>query len=72
LKKHEEILKELDTKLEKLESETEDILHKAEQGIKITKQALEQQRDMVVGQRFKKVSTEINFFKNLKPMPRPT
>jgi hypothetical protein len=46
LKKHEEILKELDTKLEKLESETEDILHKAELGIKITKQVLEQLKDV--------------------------
>jgi len=67
LKKHEEILKKLDVNLEKLESESEDTLHKAECGIKITKEVLEQLRVLVVNQSFKKASTEIDFFKNVKP-----
>ncbi len=61
------ILKELDVNLEKLESKTEDTLHKAEVGIKITKEVLEQLRDLVVNQHFKKESVEIFFFKNIKP-----
>ncbi len=67
MKKYEEIIKELDCNLEKLESETEDILHKAERGIKITKQVLEQLRGLVVNQHFKKASSEVIFFKNVKP-----
>jgi RteC protein len=67
LKKHEEILKKLDASLEVLESDSKDILQKAEQGIKLTKQVLEQLRDLVVDQSFKKVSSEINFFRNVKP-----
>ncbi|MDC9722206.1 MAG: RteC domain-containing protein [Urechidicola sp.] len=67
MKKYEEILKKLETELEKLESETEDTLHKAESGIKITKEVLEQLRDLVVNQHFKKASIEIDFFKNVKP-----
>ncbi|MEE9361424.1 MAG: RteC domain-containing protein [Cellulophaga sp.] len=68
MKKYEEILKNLDGKLEKLESKTEDTLHKAESGIKITKEVLEQLRNLVVNQNFKKTSIEIDFFKNVKPL----
>lgn len=61
------IVKELDTKLEKLESEIEDILRKAEKAIKIIKQALIQLRGIVVEQSFKRKSDEIDFFRNVKP-----
>lgn len=67
VKRYEEILKKLNSSLDILEVETEDILRKSEQGIKITKQALEQMRDLVVDQNFKNISTEIDFFKNVKP-----
>lgn len=68
MKAYEKILKKLDTNLERLESESNDILHTAEHGIKITKQILEQLRNLVVDQKFTKVSTEIDFFKNIKPL----
>lgn len=67
IKKYEDILRKLNTSLDKLEVETEDILHRSEQGIKMTKLALEQLRDLVVNQDFKKTSTEIKFFKDIKP-----
>lgn len=63
-----DILKKLNSNLEKLESESNDILHIAEHGIKITKQILEQLRDLVVDQKFIKISIEIDFFKNVKPL----
>lgn len=68
MKKHQEILKQLDLKLDVLESDVKDILYGAEQGIKITKQALEKLRDSVVNHQFTKVSSEIDFFKNVKPL----
>jgi len=64
---YENMLKNLDTSLERLESDNIDILHKAERGIKITKQTLEQLRNLVVEQNFKNASNEIDFFKNIKP-----
>jgi hypothetical protein len=67
LKGQVEILNKLDIALELLESEDENVLVKAEKGIKITKTGLEQLRDLVVNQSFKDVSTEIRFFKNVKP-----
>ena len=57
----------MDVKLETLEYDTSDILYRAEQGIKITKQALEQLKFMVVDQKFGKAISEIEFFKNIKP-----
>lgn len=62
-----EILKYLDANLEKLESNTEDILNKSEQGIKITRQSLEELRNLAISKKFKDKAMEISFFKNLKP-----
>jgi hypothetical protein len=53
--------------LDLVESEKEDILEKAEEGIKITKRALEQLNLFVLKKRFKSSSDEIHFFKNIKP-----
>lgn len=50
-----------------LESEQEDILVKAEEGILVTKRALEQLRNNVVKRKFKDTTEEIYFFKNIKP-----
>ncbi|MEO0505092.1 MAG: RteC domain-containing protein [Bacteroidota bacterium] len=61
------ILKKLDNELEALESETEDVIQKAEKGIKITRQSLEALRAQVNGKQFKDNATEIHFFKNIKP-----
>jgi len=67
LKKYEEIVKQMDIALEELELISNDILHKAEQGIKISKQTLEKLRDLVINQSFKKKLIEICFFKYVKP-----
>lgn len=62
-----EIITELDRKLELLESETEDVILKAEKGIKITRLALETSRERLCKRNFRKNSEEIHFFKNIKP-----
>ena len=67
MEKYEEILKKLDFNLETLESETEDMLHKAEECIKITKRFLEELRDFVITDNFKNKTEEIDFFKTVKP-----
>ncbi|MBL4879826.1 MAG: RteC domain-containing protein, partial [Oleispira sp.] len=67
LKKYEDILKKLNITLDRFEIEIEDILRKSEQGIKITKLALKQLKVLVVNQGFKNQTTEIHFFKRVKP-----
>ena len=67
MKVYEEVLKELDVKLDNLESEIENTLHKSEQGINITKEVLEKLRSLVINRVFEKASLEIDFFKNIKP-----
>lgn len=62
-----DILSSLNGSLDLVESEKEDILEKAEEGIKITKRALEQLNLFVLKKRFKSSSDEIHFFKNIKP-----
>lgn len=47
------ILKKLDSELEVLESETEDVIQKAEKGIKITMHSLEMLREQVYGKQYK-------------------
>ncbi|KAF9658498.1 RteC domain-containing protein [Tenacibaculum sp. ZH5_bin.1] len=61
------LLKQLDNQLEFLETEVEDVLSKAEEGVKITKRALEQLRTMVLKDNFKSIQNEIHFFKQVKP-----
>lgn len=67
MKCDEEIVKELDSKLEFLESETEDVLVIAEKGIKLAKQCLEDLRAAVINNGFDDKSLEIHFFKSIKP-----
>lgn len=67
MKCDEEIVKELDSKLELLESETEDILVIAEKGIKLAQQCLEDLRAGVIDNGFDVKSLEIQFFKSIKP-----
>jgi len=67
LKSYEVILNNLDYALNFLESENEDILIKAEEGLQITKRALIQLRNKCVKKEFKNIDEEIHFFKNIKP-----
>lgn len=64
---HLRLLKQLDDQLEFLETEVEDVLSKAEEGVKITKRALEQLRTMALKDNFKSIQNEIHFFKQVKP-----
>ena len=63
IEKYEEKVKELENKLEILESEIEDILEIAERGIKITKKTLIEIRNTVVRKEFKSKLNEIHFLK---------
>lgn len=67
MKSYENILVEMENTLEKLEIEIEDVLIKAEKGIKISKQSLIKLRPLIIQNGFKSESLEINFFKNTKP-----
>lgn len=61
------ILNEIDTTLELLEVETNDILIRAEKGIKISKFSLKEIRNIIANHQFKDDLEEINFFKEIKP-----
>ncbi|WP_255572988.1 RteC domain-containing protein [Hanstruepera marina] len=67
MKKIEDILQNLNHSIDFLESESEDILSIAEEGIKISKKALELLRALVSKKKFNKKEEEIHFFKNIKP-----
>jgi len=67
MKIYKEILRKLDDELDLLETEIEDVLVKAEKGIKLTKQALKQARNLVVENEFRTLENEILFFKKTKP-----
>lgn len=67
MKKFNNILQNFNHSIDFLESETEDILSKAEEGIKISKRALEQIRGLVIRRRFKETQDEVHFFKHIKP-----
>lgn len=67
MKFDEKIVKKLDSELEFLESETEDVLVTAEKGIKLAKQCLEDLRVAVIDNGFDGKSLEIQFFKSIKP-----
>lgn len=67
MKKTEQILKSFDSDAETLEKNIEDVLIKAEKGIKLSKRALVELRVNVVENGFKNDSIEIQFFKNIKP-----
>lgn len=61
------IIQTHESQIETVETEIYEVLHKAEECIKITRQSLEQLRDFAVIYNFKDKSTEIDFFKNAKP-----
>ncbi|NCP60020.1 MAG: tetracycline regulation of excision, RteC [Flavobacteriales bacterium] len=67
MKKTEQILKSFDSDAETLEKNIEDVLIKAEKGIKLSKRALVELRVNVVKNGFKNDTFEIQFFKNIKP-----
>ncbi len=62
-----EIIQTHESRIETVESEIDEVLHKAEECIKITRQSLEQLRDFSITDNFKDKSAEIDFFKNIKP-----
>ncbi|WP_116770197.1 RteC domain-containing protein [Maribacter litoralis] len=64
---YDDILKKLDSELNVLEIEEEDILVRAEKGIKLAKQTLNKVRSIIVDYEFKTKSEEIHFFKCTKP-----
>lgn len=64
---NEKLIKELEDQLEFLEAETEGVLEKAEEGIKIARRALEQLRMLTAKHKFKNPFDEIHFFKHIKP-----
>lgn len=64
---YDDILKKLDYELNILEIEEEDILVRAEIGIKLAKQTLKKVRSIIVDYEFKTKSEEIHFFKCTKP-----
>ena len=64
---YDDILKKLDNKLDILEIEEQDILLKAEKGIKLAKQTLKSVRSIVVDYEFETKLEEIHFFKCTKP-----
>jgi|TARA_R110002126_G_scaffold55819_4_gene149672 hypothetical protein len=67
LKKIEKIVKELDYNLDFLEKETEGVLEKAEESIRITKRALKQIKILFLRKKLIPKNEEILFFKNMKP-----
>ena len=64
---YDDILKKLDSELNVLEIEEEDILVRAEKGIKLAKQTLKKVRSIIVDYEFKTKLDEISFFKCTKP-----
>jgi len=67
MKGYEEILQQLDIKLEMLETENEDVLCLAERGIEISKRTLIELRTIVNHKNFVNTHKEIHFFKHIKP-----
>ena len=62
-----EIIRAHDLHVESIETEIDDVLHKAEKCIKIIKQSLNQIRNLIVDFHFENTVDEIDFFKNIKP-----
>jgi len=61
------ILEHLNEEINNMESELDDVLLKAEKGIKITKKILLRLRNQILKTGFSNTKEEINFFKNIKP-----
>lgn len=67
MKKFKGIINELNTALDQLESENDEVLSKAENGISISKDALIQIRKLALNRNFRNNEDEIYFFKYIKP-----
>lgn len=67
MKKIEKIVKELDYNLDFLEKETEGVLEKAEESIRVTRRVLGQIRILFLKEKLIPKKEEILFFKNIKP-----
>jgi len=67
MKVYEDILKALDHELELLEIEQEDVMSKAERGIKIARVCIENLRETVMTKSFTSLEYEKYFFKEVKP-----
>ncbi|MCB0743524.1 MAG: RteC domain-containing protein, partial [Ignavibacteriae bacterium] len=67
MKKIEDILMHFDRNIDVLEEDIDDVLIKAEKGIKLAKNVLITLRLQVISNGFKNVKNEIYFFKNIKP-----
>ncbi|WP_268223873.1 RteC domain-containing protein [Sinomicrobium oceani] len=64
---HKHILQQLNKDLDLLEHETEDVLERAEKGIRYSREALRNLRKVVLDTPFPSVTDEIQFFKKTKP-----
>lgn len=62
------ILEELNNSLNFLENHSENAISKAEEGIKITKNKIEEIKKLVLQNGFQTKEEEIDFFKNIKPL----
>lgn len=62
------IISELDKKLETLEIENNDSLYKSEVGITYTESSIKRLQKLVIAQGFKTLKSEIHFFKHIKPL----
>lgn len=65
--KYQKLISEFETKLETLESRSDDILYKAETGITQTEKCIKTLRKHVVQKGFHSTKEEIQFFKHTKP-----
>ncbi len=65
--KYQDLILEFETKLEALETCSDDILYKAETGITYTERWIKSLRDEVVKKGFGSIEEEIFFFKHIKP-----
>ncbi|WP_298487017.1 RteC domain-containing protein [uncultured Maribacter sp.] len=67
MKRYKDILKTLGTELDEIETRIEDVLIRAEKGIRLAKKALQETRKLIDKHEFKSEHDEITFFKKIKP-----
>ncbi|TXD81530.1 tetracycline regulation of excision, RteC [Subsaximicrobium wynnwilliamsii] len=65
--KYQELILEFETNLEILESQSDDVLYKAESGISKTEKCIKKLRRRVIEKGFNSKGEEISFFKHVKP-----
>lgn len=67
MKRYKDILKTLGNELDDIETRIEDVLIRAEKGIRLAKKALQETRKLIDDHEFKSEHDEITFFKKIKP-----